>query len=33
MIEDLRCWAMLRVFVDLMELDDEVDDIGVTSRP
>ena len=27
--EDLRCWAKLGVFVDLLELDDEVDDVGV----
>ena len=27
---DLRCWATLWVFVDLVELDDEVDDVGVT---
>ena len=27
--EDLRCWTKLGVFVDLVELDDEVDDVGV----
>ena len=28
--EDLRCLVKLGVFVDLVELDDEVDDVGVT---
>ena len=27
--DDLRWWAKLGVFVDLVELDDEVDDVGV----
>ena len=28
--ENLRCWAKLEVFVDLVELYDEADDVGVT---